>query len=103
MPRVHFFRRAPAASSSVQSTSHWVAVPHYFVREGGTFYTEMTGSFKTDQTQRACMLDYVARHPSVHALPDLFSSCFVSAGTSFCWLLANSVGWSQMSSGGWCG
>ena len=42
------FRRAPAAFSSVQSTSHWVAAPLYL---GGTFYTEMTGSYKTDQTQ----------------------------------------------------
>ena len=78
-PCFHFFRRAPAASSSVQSTSCWVAAPLYFVREGGTFYSEMTSSYKTDQTQRACMLDYVARHPSVYALPDEFSSCFASA------------------------
>ena len=29
------------------------------------------------------MLDYVARHPSVYALPDEFSSCFGSA--ECCW------------------
>ena len=78
---------------------------HYFVREGVPFYTEMTGSHKTDQTQRACMLDHAAKHPSVYALPDEFSSFFLQAlsflgqashtvwsGTSLRWLIANTVG-----------
>lgn len=41
----------------------------YLVMEGGIFYTEMTGSYKTDRTQRACMVDSVARHPSVLCPP----------------------------------
>ena len=56
---------------------------------------ETTGSFKAGGTQRASLLDYyVAKHPSVYAPPDEFSSCFadlgkpsltVWKGTSLCW------------------
>ena len=50
------------ASSSVQSTSHWVVAPLYHVLEGGFFHTEMTGSDKTDRTQSAGMLDKTRAH-----------------------------------------
>ena len=50
------------ASSSVQSTSHWVVAPLYLVMEGGFFHTEMTGSDKTDRTQSAGMLDKTRAH-----------------------------------------
>ena len=42
------------------------AAPVY-VMEGGTFHADTTGSFKAGGTQRASLLDYVAKHPSVCA------------------------------------
>jgi len=56
-----------------------IAAPLYLVSTGGIYYTEMTGSYKIDRSQRLCMLDFVVRHPSVDALPDESSCCFGSA------------------------
>jgi 2',3'-cyclic-nucleotide 2'-phosphodiesterase (5'-nucleotidase family) len=56
-----------------------IAAPVYLVMQGGTYFTEFTGSYKIDRTQRLCMLDYIVRHPSVDALPDESSCCFGSA------------------------
>ena len=51
-----------ASPSSVKSTSRWVGHPLSLVKEGGFFYTEMTGSDKTDRTQRASMFDKTRAH-----------------------------------------
>jgi len=56
-----------------------IAAPLYLVLNGGTYYTEMTGSYKIDRSQRLSMIDFVVRHPSVDALPDESSCCFGSA------------------------